>query len=66
MPKPKLTQEEFDEILRKAKTSGRLEPSKCVFPNCAEPPDLNVQKPGREYGMCAEHWWLVSDSDVEL
>jgi len=61
----RLTQEEFDEILRKAKASGRIS-SVCVFPHCTQPAQLGVNKPGREYSLCAEHWRLVSDSDVEL
>lgn len=58
----KLTQEGFNKILKKAKPDADA----CMFPNCAQTPHLTIQKDGKQYGVCAQHWSLISRSDVEL
>jgi len=61
MGKYRISQEEFEKILRRAVLGDEA----CVFPNCLNPARLTVVWQGKRYGLCSSHWSLVSQSDIE-
>jgi len=61
MMREQLTQEAFNKLLETTIPNKE----RCIFPYCRKNPITTIRIKEQEYGVCDEHWDLLSESNVE-